>query len=186
MASELVKVAPDVKIMPVRIHTFEWPDDYEKTEYPRRLIEAIEYSIRNGADVISISQPPVPDEWQAQLDEVAQKAADAGVTIVYIHYYGQRKDVVIPSAIEAAKIDAAKRQEHVYVVCTGFIDESSFPNTFGLSVTAPIVAGVVAMMKEKNPDLKPAEIHDILLNTGRPIKSGHKILDAYKALQRVR
>jgi hypothetical protein len=108
------------------------------------------------------------------------------VTIVYIHYYGQRKDVVIPSAIEAAKIDAAKRQEHVYVVCTGFIDESSFPNTFGLSVTAPIVAGVVAMMKEKNPDLKPAEIHDILLNAGRPIKSGHKILDAYKALQRVR
>ncbi|MFQ6114719.1 MAG: S8 family serine peptidase [bacterium] len=181
MADALVKVAPDVKIMPVRVHPYRISDDYWNRQYPKNLINGIEYAIKNGANIISISSPGVPDEWQEKFDEVAQKAVSAGLTIVYIHYYGQRKDVVVSRPIEFA----SKNREYVYVVGTGFINEYSFPNIWGFSQTAPVVAGVVAMMKEINPQLKPAEIRQILLKSGKKIKSGYEVLDAHEALQNV-
>ncbi|MFQ5754098.1 MAG: S8 family serine peptidase [bacterium] len=178
MANHLVKVAPDVKIMPVRIHPYSSSDNYWSHEYSKNLINGIEYAIRNGADIISISSPKVQDEWQEKFDEVVQRAVDAGVTIVYIHYYGKRNDVVVSRPIEFAS-----NREYIYVVGTGFISEYSFPHTWGFSQTAPTVAGVVAMMKEINPELKPAEIREILLKSGRKIKSGYEVLDAYEALR---
>ena len=107
-----------------------------------------------------------------------QRATEAGVSIVYIHYYGNRSDVIVSKPIEFAEKD----KDYIYVIGTGFIDEETFPNTWGVSQTAPIVAGVIALMKELNPDLSPVEIKDILLKSGNRISSGYKILDACKAV----
>jgi hypothetical protein len=182
MANELVKVAPDVKIMPIRIHSFEKPDDFWDNQYTQNLIKGINYAIKNGADILTISSAPVPDGWLSKFDEAVQRASGAGLTIVYIHYYGERKDVVVTHPIEFAE----KSKELVYVIGTGFIDESSFPLTWGVSQTAPIVGGVIAMMKELNPELKPAEIREILLKSGKAIEGGFQVLDAFKALQYIK
>jgi len=181
MANELVKVAPDVNIMPVRIISGDRSRDYWKNVYPRDLINGIHYAIKNDADVISISHQPIPDEWQEKFDKAIQKASDAGVTIVYIHYYGNRKDIVVSDFIEYT----TTKKDHIYVIGTGFFNESSFPLCWGLSQTAPVVAGVIAMMKELKPGLKPAEIREILLQAGKPIEGGYKMLDALKALQNI-
>ena len=61
--------------------------------------------------------------------------------------------------------------------------------TMGTSISTPIVAGVVALMLEKNPDLTPAEICRILENTATkltPKKSndyGSGCVDALAAVQ---
>jgi hypothetical protein len=46
---------------------------------------------------------------------------------------------------------------------------NEFPNFFGTSASAPHVAAVAALMREKNPAITPAQIRSILERTARPI-----------------
>jgi len=179
MARELVKAAPGVNIMPVRILSFERDKNYTKDKYPANLIKGIEYAVSNGADIISISHRSVGEEWYDRLDAAVHKAGEAGVTIVYIHYYGENDDVIVTRPIEFAE----KEGNVIYVIGTGFISGFSFPNTWGFSQTAPVVSGVIAMMKEINPSLSPVDIKDILSCSGRQTDQGFDVLSAFKALQ---
>jgi subtilisin family serine protease len=175
MAQELVRIAPDVMIMPVR---FCGRGRYGEADL---YIKGIEYAAENGADIISLSHQPLSSDRQADFDRAIEEAAEKGVTLVYIHYQGERKDVVVTKPIEFAPY--YNGSEYVYVIGTNFIDESKFPMTWGVSSTAPMVSGVIAMMKELNPKLTPKEIREILLKSGRELESGFKVLDAVKALQ---
>jgi subtilisin family serine protease len=47
---------------------------------------------------------------------------------------------------------------------------NEYPNFFGTSASAPHVAAVAALMREKNPALTPAQIRAILEQTARPIE----------------
>jgi len=178
MARVLVKVAPDVKIMPVKICGKGIYGDAEL------YIKGIEYAIENGADIISLSHQAIPREKQQDLDGTIKKATEKGVTFVYINYQGKRKDVIVTSPIEFA--NRYNSNNNIFVIGTNFIDESSFPNTWGVSQTAPIVAGVIAMLKELNPELIPFEIKKILFESYNTISSGYPILDALKAVKKIR
>ncbi len=178
MAQELVRVAPDVKIMPVR---FCGRGRYGEADL---YIKGIEYAAENGADIISISHQPLPSDRQEDFDQAVEEAAEKGVTLVYIHYQGTRNDVVVTKPIEFAPYYAGK--EYMYVIGTNLIDEYKFPMTWGVSGTAPLVSGVIAMMKELNPNLTPQEIREILLKSGRELESGYKVIDAVKALKNLK
>ena len=78
---------------------------------------------------------------------------------------------------------AEKEKNYIYIVGIGHIVEHSFPYTWDLSQTAPMVSGVIALMKEINPQLRLSEIKDILLQSGRSIKAGFKVLDACVAVK---
>lgn len=59
----------------------------------------------------------------------------------------------------------------------------------GTSMACPHVAGVVALMKTIDPELKVADVADILVKTGRPLKTDQPIgplVDAKAALDEVR
>ena len=72
----------------------------------------------------------------------------------------------------------------VYIIGTKFLEKgSSF--TWGVSHTAPIVAGVIALLKEVKPDLRPDEIKKILLESSKKTYDGYPILDSSKALQNI-
>jgi hypothetical protein len=176
MAHDLLAVAPDVRIMPVRIYGpghEGLAEDYAK---------GLDYAVANGAKVVSLSHRPVEPAKQAVLDEAVDRATRAGVTFVYIHYQGKRPEVVVPGPVEFAAFDEGRAM--VYVIGTNFIEDGSFPYTWGLSPTAPMVAGVAAMMLELDPRLRPAEVKDILLSSGRDIGSGTKVLDAALAVRK--
>lgn len=174
MAQDLVNAAPDVKIMPVRICG---NGHYGEADL---YIKGIEYAVNNGAKIISLSHQPVPENRQKDLDDAIEKAVSKGVTFVYIHYAGKRKDVVVPGPIEFALYDEG--MEMSYIIGTNFDDNSQFPFTWGLSPTAPMVSGVIALMLEINPSLKPAEIHEILLKSANKTADGYPLLDAVKAV----
>lgn len=174
MANELVKVAPDVKIMPIRICGKDKFGDADL------YIKGIEYAVANGANIISLSHQPIPQERQKDFDAAIEKALQKGVTFVYIHYFGERNDVIIPEPIEFAEGD--DRKDIIHVVGTNFINDSQFPYTWGFSGTAPIVSGVIALMLERNPRLSPVEIRDILLKSVNTTPDGYTILDAEKAI----
>ena len=174
MAEYLVHVAPDVKIMPVVICGEDnWGD-------AEMYIRGIEYAVEKGADIISLSHRAIHENDQQKLDAAIEKATHNGVVFIYIHYAGEREDVIITSPVEFAKYN--RNTGIVYVIGTHFLDTES-PITWGVSQTAPIVSGVIAMMKELKPELKPSEIKQILLASTRITGDGIPILDAEKALK---
>lgn len=176
MAKALIKVAPDVNIMPVVIYgNGHWGD-------ADMYIKGINYAVENGADIISLSHRAIEQYEQERFDEAIQKATAKGVTFVFINYTGERNEVIIPGPVEFAGYDS--NPDIIYVIGTNFIDNET-PFTWGASQTAPVVSGVIAMMKEMTPDLKPGEIKNILLQSNRTSFEGISLLDADKALKKL-
>lgn len=175
MARDLVKTAPGVKIMPVRICApgrFGDPDLY---------IKGLEYAIANGADIISLSHRAVPKQRRGDFDDAIRKATARGITFVCIHYHGQLPEVIHPSPIEFARYDQSK--DCIHVIGTNHHYPDNFPYTWGVSGTAPVVSGVVALLKEIKPRLTPSQIKEKLLNSTKRSADGYPLLDAYKAVQ---
>ena len=173
MAMDLIRVAPDVKIMPVVIYG---DGNYGNADI---YIKGIKYGVENGADIISLSHRAIDKKDQEELDEAIQNAADKGVTFVYINYQGEKDEVIVPCPVEFKKYSI--RTDNIYIIGTNFYNEQS-PISWGVSHTAPIVSGVIALMKELKPELKPLEIKHILLESIRQSHDGIPILDAEKAV----
>lgn len=53
----------------------------------------------------------------------------------------------------------------------------------GTSFAAPITTSVIAQMLEANPNLKPSDIREILINTARPIKTDSAIRQGFGLIQ---
>ena len=175
MAMRLVTVAPDVKIMPI---VMSGEGHWGETEL---FITGINYAVENGADIISCSQTAIKGD-QKSLDEAIENASSKGVTFVYINYAGAKEEVVTPEAIEFEWLQEGN--DLVYVIGTNF-QRKETPITWGRSPTAPIVSGVIAMLKEVKPDLQPGEINKILLESTKKSYDGIPILDSNKALQNI-
>lgn len=73
------------------------------------------------------------------------------------------------------------------------INNNRYGYMYGTSISSPQVAGVIALIKEKNPNLSPDEIEDILIKTARGLTDeeykespnmgyGYGIVDAEKAI----
>jgi serine protease AprX len=92
-------------------------------------------------------------------------------------------DLERPDAIRAA-IDTALREAKVVAAHYQHVDGTSF--------AAPIVASVVAQMLETNPNLSPADVKRILLETAVPVaelpavRQGYGVLDPPAALAAAR
>lgn len=175
MTKDLVKIAPGVKIMPVRICTNNIQPDADQ------YIKGILYAVNNGADIISLSHKAIDPSKQQDFDEAVKYATSKNVTIVFINYKGELEEVVVSKPIEFASFD--KRKNSIYVLGTNFINEQDFPYTWGVSQTAPIVAGVIALMKEIKKEITPIEIKDMLLKSSIIIDNGYKLLNAKKTLE---
>ena len=175
MAIDVVTVAPDVKIMPVVMSGEEHQGDAEL------FIKGITYAVENGADIITCSQRAIIGD-QRSLDEAIENATAKGITFVYINYAGDREEVIVTSPIEFARYNDSN--DIVYVIGTNFLDNES-PFTWGVSHTAPIVSGVIALLKEMKPDLGPEEIKNNLLKSTKNSSDGIPILDANIALKNI-
>ena len=177
IAEALVKIAPDVKIMPVRIYgknLFTNSDLY---------IKGIHYAVENGASIICSSHKPILKKKQQDLDHAIARASKRGICFVEVHYNGDREDVIVPGLVEFAPLDKGK--ELVYVLGSHPTEKNLFSISWGLSHASPLVSGLVALMKEIKPQLSPLKTKKILLKSFTPTSQGYPLLDALKTLDNV-
>ena len=175
MARILVKVAPGIKIIPIKICGDGHYGDADL------YINGIKYAISNGADIISLSQEGIPKDRIEDFDQAVGEAIRKNVAIVFINYNGQNPNVIIPQPIEFA--NKYSREGSVFVVGTNYFDRDSFPYTWGVSYTAPFVSGIIALIKELNPDMPPVQIKKILMQSNRNLLIEYPLVDAHQAVQ---
>ncbi len=177
IAQALVEIAPDVKIMPVRI--------YRKNFYTNSdlYIKGIQYAVKNGASIICSNHRPTLKKQQQDLDHAIARASRKGICFVDVHYKGDREDVIVPGLAEFSPLDRGKKL--VYVLGSDPTKKNLFSTSWGLSHASPIVSGLVALMKEIKPQLSPLKTKKILLKSFTPTSQGYPLLDALKTLDNV-
>lgn len=98
---------------------------------------------------------------------------------IFVGYsnWGNMLDIVAPGgAVNAGQIYSTLN--------TGFYSQiaPTYGYLNGTSMASPHIAGVIAMMKQRDPNLGVEQIRTILQNTGTMTPSGYKIANAQKAV----
>ena len=188
----------NVKLMPVKVAESGASDDVT-------LARGITYAVDNGADVINVSFAG-RDTSRTQENAVAY-ALERNVVIVAAAGNNYGSSVSYPAAIPGViavgatdsfntRCDFSNAGSALDLVAPGAGilsyssgSSTSFARWSGTSFSAPLVAGVVALLRSANPALTPGEITDILSDSADDLGStgwdkdfGWGLLDADGAI----
>lgn len=166
----------------------------EGDEYDKDVATAIRYAVDNGAKVINISlgkyQSPTPQmvsdaiAYAAKHDVfVVHAAGNNGLCIDTIAYYPTGRDANGKAYPNYLRVGASGMDgkcykfsnyglENVDILAPGEAIASAFPNdnyrtSQGTSVAAPVVSGIVALIRSYFPKMKAADIKSLLMRTVR-------------------
>lgn len=166
----------------------------EGDEYDKDVATAIRYAVDNGAKVINISlgkyQSPTPQmvsdaiAYAAKHDVfVVHAAGNNGLCIDTIAYYPTGMDANGKTYPNYLRVGASGMDgkcckfsnygsENVDILAPGEAIASAFPNdnygtSQGTSVAAPVVSGIVALIRSYFPKMKAADIKSLLMRTVR-------------------
>ena len=166
----------------------------EGDEYDKDVATAIRYAVDNGAKVINISlgkyQSPTPQmvsdaiAYAAKHDVfVVHAAGNNGLCIDTIAYYPTGRDANGKAYPNYLRVGACGMDGkcckfsnygsgNVDILAPGEAIASAFPNdnyrtSQGTSVAAPVVSGIVALVRSYFPKMKAADIKSLLMRTVR-------------------
>lgn len=199
-------VAPGVKIVPVRMLDKKGRGDQ------LQAIKAIDYAIAQKVDVISASWGAYSTPEDAKpLVEAIERAAQAGIVFVaaaanfgadndaaniYPANAGVENVITVAATSEndskprwsnyGQKVDIAA--PGVGIIST--VPKNKYKKMSGTSMSAPHVAGLVALLKGYSPGLSPAQLKEVVVKSGAHlanmrIRCGCRI-DALNAIELVR
>lgn len=170
-------VAPAAHIMPLRV----LDSDGRGNHYV--LAEAIQYAGANGADVINLSLGTMADSQLMQ--DSLRVARQTGAVIVAaagnlnsnnVQYPAAYADVLGVTAVGPGFIRAsfANYGDWVNLAAPGRSITSTFPidgyaQWSGTSMATPFVAGQVALVRDRFPDLSPDNVAAVIQTTAWPI-----------------
>ncbi|MFE5485101.1 type VII secretion-associated serine protease mycosin [Streptomyces sp. NPDC056527] len=182
-------IAPKVKILPVRVileGTDKARDKARKTR-GTALAEGIRWATDHGADVINLSLGDDSKSAHADAGEDAavQYALSKGVSVVasagnggekgsHISYPAAYPGVVAVTAVDRWGTRASFSTSRWYAtVSAPGVDiviadpDRRYYEGWGTSAAAAFVSGAVALVRAAHPDLTPAQVKQLLIDTAR-------------------
>jgi subtilisin family serine protease len=205
MASDVLKVAPKAKILSVRVIDDKHEEERSQEELEELyrnggenpIAQGINYAVAQGADVISMSlgsddlfSSYDKDEAAALANAVRQgvpvlaSAGNAGDVLNGASYPAGYAGVIAVAATQQNGTRADFSTVHTYndvaapgVAIVSATNTGGYKPVNGTSPACALAAGVVALMKAKNPKLTPAQVNDVLIaTTHRPAGGGSALL----------
>jgi hypothetical protein len=174
MASTLREIAPDVEIYALGTYS---SDEAAKVD---AMIEAIHWAIEHDLDVLTYSAARFSPEHRERLDRAVDEAVAAGIVTTFIHY--PHPDNLLPGWLGPRSGDDEREPDvnilhydYSVVFTMRYADwmergeDSPYRPFLSMSSTSPVAAGFVALLLGLRPDLGPAEIRQVLIDTSRRI-----------------
>jgi hypothetical protein len=194
MASTLREVAPEVDIYALGTYS---SDESAKVD---AMVRAIDWAIENDLDVLTYSAARFSAENRPRLDEAVDRALAHGIAFTFIHY--PHPGNILPTWLGPRSGDDEREPDvnilhydYQLIFTERYIDwlergeESGHRPYLSISSTSPVTAGFVAMLKSVRPELSPAEIKQVLMETSRPLtfegRQAPRVVDAAAALRSV-
>lgn len=206
---QIAGVAPDAKLMSVSIN-------FDSSNFMKETSNALMWAWKNGADVISCSWTcPRNDLIMEAIDSAVTKGREgkgcvlvksAGNSSGSITFPGNYKPSVLAVAnmtVDGSLFYSSCYGSNMFITAPGTNILSTIPNNAtayksGTSMAAPHVAGVAALILERNPKLSATKVREIMGKTAQKIGSypydttktygtwneryGYGLVDAYNAV----
>lgn len=179
MATTLKEIAPDVEVFALNARTSDMGKEKDA------IINAINWAIDNEIDILTYSADPFEAKYRNEIDSAVRDAIEHNITIVFIHY--DLPENILPFVFLPDSLCPYSRLADLniyhcdynlllldkyekYVECGGKQPENFGDQPFlSFSSMAPVVAGVVAMVKEVNGNLSPQEIKQLIIESSREL-----------------
>ncbi|OIK16322.1 hypothetical protein BIV60_04710 [Bacillus sp. MUM 116] len=194
--SGIAGIAPNVKIMPINVFAGDEASDYA-------VALGIKYAVDHHADVINMSLGS--PNYSVLLDYYANYAKSKGVILIAAAGNDGTFTKTYPAALDSVVgVGATNSADHIafYSNKGSFVDltapgsniyssinGSSYAYLTGTSMASPVVSGVAALIRSKNPFLAPDQVESIMEHSavdlgkkGRDDYYGYGRIDAYKAV----
>ena len=186
MAITLKEIAPDVEIYALNARA------KDKTSTAKAIAKAIDWAIENDIDVLTYSAGTFGQENKEIIDNAVKRAIENNIVTTFIHY--PYTDNILPYAFlnyregEYARKPDLSIYHYDYNALQSFtynkyIEKGRKPKSgndipyFSFSSMSPVLAGIVAMMKEVDNTLAPSEYKRILIETSKEFEYKGKIIE---------
>jgi subtilisin family serine protease len=170
MARTLKEVAPGVEVYALGTYS---SDEEAKVD---AMVRAIDWAIDNGLDVLTYSARRFSPEVRERLDVAVDRAHANGIATVFIHY--PHPGNILPTWLGPVSGDDQRepdlnilQYDYSVVFTKEYAEwmeadsESGYRPFLSISSTSPVTAGAVAILKALEPELTPAEIRRLLMET---------------------
>jgi subtilisin family serine protease len=196
----LLGIAPGAKLLAVRAFGI---DEKGAQGTSMNIVKGLEWAVAQGAKVINMSFAGPRDPI---LQQAIKKLSDDGIILVAAAgNAGPKSPPLFPGAdanviaVSATDMDDkvyknANRGKYVAIAAPGVdilvpAPDGGYQLTTGTSVAAAHISGVVALLKERNPQLKAADVRNILAASAKnigPVKTdvGAGLVDPVQALSK--
>jgi subtilisin family serine protease len=134
------------------------------------LLDAVNYAASKGVVIVASAgntqetNPGVPQYPAAYPNVIGVGATDSKDEIASFSSQGPYVDLVAPGVNVLSTVNAADPAQD-----PGFGDKVAVGVKSGTSMSAPLVAGLAALMRSARPDLTPAEIEGLMKSTARDL-----------------
>jgi len=178
--ARLMGSAPEARILAIRAFGAA-PNGAESTSYV--ILKGLDYAAAHGAQVVNMSFAGPKD---ALIERAIAATVAKGIVMVAAAgnagpkspplYPAANANVIAVTATDAQDrlFAASNRGSHIAISAPGVdiflpAPDEKYQMTSGTSFSAAYVSGLAALMLERNPALKPGEVHAILMKTARDL-----------------
>ena len=188
MAEIVHTIAPDAKIIPIMAR------DSKTMKYQDYLIDGIYYAADHGAVAVTSSMGPL--RQSPSLDSAISYAEQHGTIFVNVHpetivsegeaarlcKTGECNSLILHPGVVSVPDHPVDPESNRDVYTWPYDLETTYEDGWGFSNAPPIVAGVIALMKEANPTLTTDQIRSTIRETAYQCE-GFRCLDAEAAVK---